>query len=217
MRTQKSNPEPRSFEFEELPPTVRHRIYEELLLVPKCNDEESAIRWINEHAELGCRTEGLMVEICEDGAYGIYPEIMSTNKKIHEEAPAVLYGENWFTWCIHSIEEEGPMWQNLGWNSFLYLPRCSRLIAKMRLVVSFEGTEFSWRANPISERHFWITKNLQNVCKVLSLNDLKFLKVEYFNDLGWHCGSSRRGLGEPCLEPLKKLRAERVSVASILP
>ena len=107
------------------------------------------------------------------------------------------------------------MWQNLEWNSFLYLPHYSRLIAKMRLVVCFEGTEFNWRADPISERYIWVTKTLQNACKVLSLNDVKFLKVEYFNDLGWHCSSSRRGLGERCLEPLKKCRAERVSVASI--
>ena len=69
---------------------MRHRIYEELLLVPKYNNDESANWWINEHDELGCRIEGLMIDICEDGTYGIHPEIMSTNRRIHEEAAAVL-------------------------------------------------------------------------------------------------------------------------------
>ena len=60
IRTQSSNSELRSFEFEELPPTARHRIYEECMLAPKHNDDESADLWIYEHAELSDWTEGLI-------------------------------------------------------------------------------------------------------------------------------------------------------------
>ncbi len=42
MRTQSAKPKLSGFEFEELPPTVRHRIYRELLLKPQKYDDGSA-------------------------------------------------------------------------------------------------------------------------------------------------------------------------------
>lgn len=42
MRMRSAKPLLRSFKFEELPPTARHRIYRELLLKPKEADDHSA-------------------------------------------------------------------------------------------------------------------------------------------------------------------------------
>ena len=100
LSMQSSKPELRTFKLKNLPQRPRQKIYRELLLVPKHNDDESADWWLNDHGELGELTEGLMIEIFEVRPYGIYPEIMRTNKKIHKGAAAILYGENRFTWSI---------------------------------------------------------------------------------------------------------------------
>ncbi len=221
LRTQSAKCVLRSFEFEELPPTVRHRIFRELLLKPQRLDIQIEESYSSEHEELGDRIEGLMVGFLE-GDNHMYPEIMCTNKKIHKEAAAVLYGENWFTWAIYGMGYV-PMWHTLDrlyrpYTPLSEPPECprhySRLITKMRPEVSTRGDE---RDPTQADAIFWTTMNLQHACKVLSLNDFKILKVDFWNGLGRrHGGSARTGYyGERCLEPLKRCRAEKVSVDSV--
>ena len=221
LRTQSAKCVLRSFEFEKLPPTVRHKIFRELLLKPQRLDIQIEESYSSEHEELGDRIEGIMVEIGE-GDNQMHPEIMCTSKKIHKEAAAVLYGENWFTWSIYGMGYV-PMWHTLDrlytpYTPLSKPPECprhySRLITKMRLEVSTRGDEHDpTQADAI----FWTTMNLQHACKVLSLNDFKILKVDFWNGLGRrHGGSARTGYyGERCLEPLKRCRAEKVSVDSV--
>ena len=83
MRTQSAKPRLRSFEFEELPPTIRHRIYRELLLKPKEMDGHSAAEgddddYASEHDKINERITYLMVEIGE-GDNQMHPEIMRAN------------------------------------------------------------------------------------------------------------------------------------------
>lgn len=93
LRTQSAMPGLRSFEFEKLPPTVRHKIYRELLLKPGEFDSQSEDGYLSEHDELGHRIQDLLVVIGK-GDNQMHPEIMRTNKSMHDEAAAVLYGEN---------------------------------------------------------------------------------------------------------------------------
>lgn len=62
-----------------------------------------------------------------------------------------------------------------------------------------------------------ITTNVHHACEILALNDFKILKVDFSNGLGRRCPSSaRKGFYiERCLEPLKKCRAEKVSIHSV--
>ncbi|KAF6238376.1 hypothetical protein HO173_003656 [Letharia columbiana] len=177
LRTRSAKPGLRGFEFEKLPRTVRHQIYRELLLKPVDDDsaaEDDGDSYASEHDKLSERIEGLMVEIGE-GDNQMHPEIMRTNKKIHDEAAAVL-----------------------------------RLITKLRLYVSTRGNEHD-RTQAVAI--YWTTINVNHVCKKLTLNDLKILKVDFYNALGRkHGGSARKGYyGERCLEPFKKCRAEKRS------
>lgn len=67
LRAQGVKPRLRTFEFEELPPTARHRIYRELVLKPKGNEDHSAAEddysYASEHEKLRERIEWLMIEI----------------------------------------------------------------------------------------------------------------------------------------------------------
>ena len=112
LRTRSAKPGLRGFEFEKLPRTVRHQIYRELLLKPVDDDsaaEDDGDSYASEHDKLSERIEGLMVDIGE-GDNQMHPEIMRTNKKIHDEASAVLYGENWFTWSLYG-DKYRPIWR----------------------------------------------------------------------------------------------------------
>lgn len=209
LSTQIAKPELRGFEFEELPSTVRHRVYRELLLKPRQSDFERENFYSNEHQELTYRVESLMITIGE-GDNQMHPEIMRTNKKIHEEAAAVLYGENWFEWSVLGMGYEA-MWHWPYQKKAVCSRRYSRLITKMRLLVNTRGDDNDpTQADAI----FWTTDNLKGVCKVLSLNDFKILKVDFYNGLGYRHGGEGY-YGQSCLEPLKKCRAEKVYIDSV--
>ncbi|CAF9934081.1 MAG: hypothetical protein ALECFALPRED_005841 [Alectoria fallacina] len=131
---------------------------------------------------------------------------MRTNKNIHEEAAAVLYGENWFTWSLYG-DQYRPMWR---WSEAekIKCPRhYSRLITKMRLLISTKGDE----NDPTQADAIYLTTtNVKHACKKFAFNDFKILKVDFYNGLSYrYGGSARKGYyGERCLEPLKKCRAE---------
>ena len=137
---------------------------------------------------------------------------MRTNKNIHEEAAAVLYGENWFTWSLYG-DQYRPMWR---WSEAekIKCPRhYSRLITKMRLLISTKGDE----NDPTQADAIYLTTtNVKHACKKFAFNDFKILKVDFYNGLSYrYGGSARKGYyGERCLEPLKKCRAENVSIDS---
>ena len=210
--TQSAMPVLRSFEFEKLPPTVRHKIYRELLLKPGEFDSQSEDRYLSEHDELGHRIQDLLVEIWEEDNQ-MHPEIMRTNKSIHDEAAAVLYGENWFSWSLSGHQYQ-PMWRFPWVETSLCPRRYTRLITKIHLIVSTRGDE----NDPYqSDAVFWTTRNLRSTCKTFTLNDFKILKVDFYNALGYrYCGSARKGYyGERCLEPLKVCRAEKVSIGYV--
>ena len=194
LRTQIAKSKMRSFEFEELPPTVRDRIYRGLLLKPIAFNDQLAESYDGEPDALS--NSDLSIFIGE-GDNQMHPEIMRTNKKIHKEAAAVLYGENTFEWSLYG-HEYLPMWY-LMQDTPTVCPRYySRLITKLRLDISTRGDDHA-------------PKNIQHACKVLALNDFKTLKVNFY-----HPGSRwKLWYEERCLKPLKRCRAEKVSVDSL--
>lgn len=131
-----------------------------------------------------------------DGSYAMHTEIMRTNKKIHEEAAAILYGENWFTESFFGIDYQ-PLWMGPYREKALCPRHYSRLITKLCLVVTTRGDD-------------WTTMNVSHASKTLTLNNLKILKVDFYNGIGFGKGY----YGQRCLEPLKKCRAEKVSLDS---
>ncbi|CAD6568189.1 MAG: hypothetical protein ASARMPRED_001447 [Alectoria sarmentosa] len=210
LRAQGVKPKLRTFEFEELPSTARHRIYRELLLKPKRNEDHSAAEdndsYASEDEKLSERIEWLMIEIGE-GDNQMHPEIMRTNRNIHNEAAAVLYGENWFTWGLYG-DQYRPMWRSPEAEKIECPRHYSRLVTKMRLMISTKGDE----NDPTqSDAIYWTITNVKHACKKLTLNDFKILKVDFYNALGYrYGGSARKGYyGESCLEPLKRCRAEK--------
>ena len=209
LRTQSAISESWTFKFEELPPTVRHRIYRELLLMPKKWDSERDASYLSEHEKLSESIEGLVVEFGEDN-HEMHPQIMRTNKRIHEEAAAVLYGENWFTWSTYGYEFM-PIFHEFQRETTQCPRHYSRLITRVDLSVNVKG---AGNTQTIPEMFFWLTTNLKHACKVLTLSDLKILKVDFYNSLAWEFGGSAHSgyFGERCLEPLKKCRAEKVSM-----
>ena len=216
LRAQSAKPSLRNFVFEELPPTARQRIYRDLLLkydeevdyrsVSPSNDDSYA----SEHKKW---SELLVERMIEIGGWDnrMHPEIMCANKRIHEEASAVLYGENWFTWTLCGAGYQ-PMWTS----PLDKMPRCprrySRLVTKMCLVVETLGNE----TDPpgAGDAIYWTTVNVDNACKTFALNHFQILKVDFYSELGYMYGGSARGgyYGERCLESLKKCTARKVSV-----
>ena len=194
LRMQIAGSKIRSFEFEKLPPTVRRRIYRGLLLKPIAFDDMLAESYDSEPDALS--NSGLAIFIGE-GDNQMHPEIMRTNKKIHKEAAAVLYGENTFEWSLYG-HEYLSLWHFMQGASTSCPRHYSRLITKLHLDVSTRGYDYA-------------IKNIQHACKVLALNDFKTLKVDFY-----HPGSRGKvWYGERYLEPLKKCRAEEVSVDSL--
>ena len=115
-------------------------------------------------------------------------EIMRTNKTIHNEAAAVLYGENWFPWSLYG-DQYRPMWRFPEGERILCPRRYSRLITKMHLIISTRGDE----NDPTqSDAIFWITRYLKSTCKAFTLNDFKILKVDFYNGLRYRYGGSAR-------------------------
>ena len=211
LRLQIAKAKLRSFVFEELPPTVRHRIYRELLLRPREWDNESEPSDLSEREGLRYRIEGLMIDFLDDN-HRMHPEIMRTNKRIHEEAATVLYGENWFAWNIYGFRYVPMFHRGMDQCHATLCPRrYSRLITKVSLSVNVRGSEWD---QTLAEIFVCIDKSLEHACKVLSLTDLKILMVNFYNSLSWENGRSvpNRYHRERCLEPLKNCRAEKVSI-----
>ena len=209
LRMQIAKPKLRSFVFEELPPRVRHRTYRELLLKPREWDNESEAPYFSEHEELSARIGGLMIDFLDPNGE-MHPEIMRTNKRIHEEAAAVLFGENWFAWSTYG----NGYWPIFHWRDHGTTKcqrRYSRLITKIRLIVSVHGDDMHQTRADI---FVCINRNLEHACKVLSLADLKILTVNFYNSMDRRYGGSARNgyFGERCLEHLKNCRAEKVSI-----
>ena len=206
LRMQSAQPRLPGFVFESLPHTVRHRIYRELLLKPIDDydliEDPIGENRRSEHTKVGERFFDLTVLILK-GANRMHPEIMRTNKKIHEEAAFVLYGENWFRWSLGGVEYT-PMWQWREHESAVCPRHYSRLITKMSLTISNDGD-----GHDPTDAIWWTTQNLKHACKVLALNDFKILKVDFYNS------AREMSEGERCLTPLKKCRAEKVSVGSV--
>ena len=182
FRSTNGNPNMRSFVFEELPVEVRRRIFRALLLKPRkhlSQDPDTGFTLYNslygdQMIEIGGRH------------YHMHTKIMCTNKRLHNEAAAVLYGENWYVWSLYTI-----------------CPRhYSRLITKMRLVIEVYD---------IPSSAYWIGESVRRVCKTLSLNDFKVLVVDYQD---YHEYNIRQQSRTRCLEPLSKCRAQKVSIKS---
>ena len=212
----------RRLEFEKFPVAVRFRIYA-LLLIYR-NQEYSEITVDLEdisrddddmgdyHDKMRDISDVLAIEPFEPYS-DLHPAILRTNKKIHTEASIVLWGMNLFKWSLWG-DQSRPMWHPdpyLGSSHKTQITRrCSRLITRMHLTVSLKGDE----NDPYqSKTIYWTTANLDNACKKLCLNDLEFLMVDFYNGFTGSAFGRYQGVryyGQHCLEPLKKVRAQRV-------
>ena len=190
----------RKLEFEKFAPEIRLKIYRMLL-----------------------RYRGTL-----DPVYGEYsnlhPAIMRTNKKIHEEAAAVLYGENLMEWAINGYYR-CKMWHY--WPSErTSLPRhYSRLITRVFLDINFNGDDADPSAQAVMNAFNEIQANIEDTCKKLTLNDLKYLNVSFtnsytggplMNGLGGTRFPGKPYVGQNCLLPLKKVRAVEVCKMKII-
>lgn len=192
----------RTLEFEAFPTEIRLKIYRELL-VDKDGQELDP------------------PEIRGFSDKGLHPRILACNRKIHDEAAAVLYGENRFTYVF---DGHCPMklWHTIGSDKTILPRRYSRLVTRIRIVVSFKGDDNdpSWQA--VMQGFDQTLANMDDVCNKLRLNDLKWLKVYYINSytggpvqaifLGGGRFAGKPYMGENCLLPLLKVRATQVSL-----
>lgn len=136
-----TKPKLRSFEFEELSQTVRHRIFREVLLKPKLveddstaeNDEDS---YPGEHEKSNERRIEraivLMTRITKCIRRLGVPTGRSTKK------PLVSCMENWFTWDLYGCQYQS-MWLLPDFDKTLCRRHYSRLITKMCLNISTKG------------------------------------------------------------------------------
>ena len=164
------------------------------------------------------RTPQPLVRRLNDRRFPLFPPILRSNKLIHMEASVVLYGENVFSWLVHS-DRRTAMWHLPKWHlpnsGKIFLPRhYSRLITKIRLLVDIEcsGPLGSPDDFPVVEG------NLSNVSTELALNELRFVKVDVFYPPFWLERTvtstvlrKRRNAVQKCLAPLRTIRADRVS------
>lgn len=253
LRTQDAMPELRRFEFGELPPELRLRIYRILLVdynsVRKFDNlhgtqvsekrngvgsgnssddqtdtqsddssdeddddddsqDESTIAWLRIHPQ----------PIFPQHIYrrfSLYPGILRTNKLIHKEASAVLYGENPFSWCASALLRM-PVW-HLADPSRTFVPQhYSCLITKMHLFVDLR---ISKRVMSIIPYGFCIIElNLKDFSSSFARNNLKVLKVDIRHPRFWlertvtgAVLEKRKSDLQRCLAPLRMIRAGRVS------
>ena len=73
------------------------------------------------------------------------------------------------------------------------------------------------KATRKTDAMYLTTTNFHRACQKLALNDLKILKIDFINSLGRRLPDwTHNGYyAERCLEPLKKCRAQKVSVDSV--
>ena len=147
--------------------------------------------------------------------FSLYPGILRTNKLIHKEASAVLYGENPFSWCANGLIRM-PVW-HLSDLSKPFLPRhYSCLITKMHLFVDLRITK---RVISMVPYGFAIMElNLKDFSSSFARNNLKILKVDIRHPRFWQertvTGAvleKRKSALQKCLAPLGMIRAGRVS------
>jgi len=148
----------------------------------------------------------------------LHTNILRCNKNIHDEAAAVLYGENCFEWDMRG-DRNRKLWHRDGSAKTCVPRKYSRLITMVRLKVDFRGDDNdpSWQA--VMNGFDQTKANLDHACELLTLNDLKVLAVVFHNTytggpdsypLGGARFPGKPYAGEHCLLPLLKLRANRV-------
>lgn len=147
--------------------------------------------------------------------FSLYPAILRTNKLIHKEASAVLYGENPFSWCASALIRM-PVW-HLADPSKTFLPQhYSCLITKMHLFVDLRITKRIMSMVPYG---FAIMElNLKDFSSSFARNNLKVLKVDIRHPRFWlertvtgAVLEKRKSALQRCLAPLRMIRAGRVS------
>lgn len=147
--------------------------------------------------------------------FSLYPAILRSNKLIHKEASAVLYGENPFSWSASALSRK-PVW-HLADNRRTFLPQhYSCLITKMHLFVDLRITRSIMSITP-----YWfpiMELNLKAFSSSFEPNNLKFLKVDIRHPRFWlertvtgAVLEKRKGALQRCLAPLRMIRASMVS------
>lgn len=239
LRTQDALSGLRSLEFEGFPPELRLQIYR-LLLVdyvsvarfddlhnetdntdsakgnddrPTEGDDDEESNDETDYAWSKRIRPQPLFDRLYDRRFPLFPAILQSNKLVHREASAVLYGDNAFSWLVHGVRRT-TMW-HLPNSGKTFLPRhYSRLITKIRLLVDieFSGPLGSPDDFPVVEG------NLSEVSTKLALNDLRFVKVDVFYPRFWlertvtsTVLEKRKSAVQRCLAPLRMVRADRVS------
>lgn len=114
--------------------------------------------------------------------FSLYPGILRSNKLIHNEASAVLYGKNPFSWCASALIRM-PVW-HLANNSQVSLPQhYSCLITRMHLFVDLRITRKVMSITP-----YWfqiMEHNLVEFGFSFAPNNLKVLKVDIRHPRFW--------------------------------
>ncbi len=226
----------RGFAFLELPREIRDKIYS-YLLIHNFNEDDAAKEDKivhdskvpdNEHDSESSDEEGdYKLEAYEEGrrvdptfsdCYELHTAIMFTNHQIHDEAAAVLYGENVFTWAVYGVEAT-KLWQQGGHDKPKLPDRYTRLITKLYLEVNFQSDEGVLTSEGMYAGFSMARTNLGRACKKLARNPvMKEVTVNFLNKYTGGPFMARMGLsrfpgnpykGEKILEPLKLLRGVR--------
>ena len=189
-----------SLEFEAFPVEIRLKIYRELLIYDDGEKLDPTERRYN-HTRL-------------------HPQILACNRKIHDEAATVLYGENCFTWEVVGYYPD-KLWHDFESEKTVISRRYSRLVTRMHISVSFRGDDYDISGPAIQKAYDQTLANMENVCEKLRLNDLKYLEVYYINSYtggpyqaAMFGGGNLLGdlyEGQTCLLPLLSVRATQVS------
>ena len=141
--------DPDTFNFEGLPAEMRLKVYRELLVSPMEIDP-----------------------VHGRDAMRFHPAILRVSRKIHNEADAVLYGENVFASTIFK-DYISKLWHRPSSRKTL-IPRSSSCkISQIHLYITFTNNFYSSKIPGI------ITVNAGLAAKKLSLNNLKPLKVTF--------------------------------------
>lgn len=147
----------------------------------------------------------------------LYPVILRTNKQIHEESASVLYGENIFTWPVNGLCPR-RMWHSAGSDKSRIPRHYSLLITKLHFLIGVSGSNGDWMKR--RKAIFSTRESLQEACTQLAGNNLNLFYVyfESVNSVRLSPSSERhiKAISEEqlCLEPLKDVRARKVSLSA---
>ena len=185
----------RPFVFEEFPRELRDKVYYELLI---------GQTWFSDD-------ESLFTPFVDDPPHEIYPAILATSKKIHDEAAPVLYGMNGFFYEIYGLSPQrflGSQYRNVG------VPKkYVNLINHLSVCINFKGSESDIMGDvPAFEI---VRSNVKQMVDMLADNHhIAKLKLAFFNSY-YNVGNAElmpnsfRGnwaMGEQVLAPLAALR-----------